>query len=62
MKTGTVVFVVLAVLLIFSAVQAAQIHNLKVQLEDGAMVAPSSGRTQDLPANLQNLPEMVGGC
>ena len=66
--------VVLVVLVIISAVQAVQLNALKGALEEGDLsvgtksssVTTASGGSSpsggSLPANIQDLPTMVGGC
>ena len=73
MKKDTVIAIVLGVLLVISALQALQLSTLKSNLKDGVSLntktastpAKSSGATDggaSLPASLENLPTMVGGC
>ena len=76
MKQTTIITVVLAVLVLASFVQAVQLNGLQKKIADNDFSissasgkvatanAPSSGapRTGGLPANLNDLPTMVGGC
>ena len=73
MKKTTIIALVLGILVIISVVQSFQLYGLKEKIADGELslsssssstgLATSSGKeTGSLPANLQNLPEMVGGC
>lgn len=68
MEQKTIVTIVLGVLVLIAAVQAYQFSELKTKLAGGAVgvsttSAPSSsGSGAQLPSNLQNLPQMVGGC
>ena len=74
MKQTTIVAIALVVLLLITMVQAFQLRSLKVALKDGEMtVGSGSGKTAtasssgsssggSLPASIQNLPSMVGGC
>ena len=69
MKQSTVLAVILAVLVIFSAVQAYQVTALKSQIRDAqfSLGASSSSvrvkqTTSPALATAANLPAMVGGC
>ncbi|MBI4448438.1 hypothetical protein HY641_00230 [Candidatus Woesearchaeota archaeon] len=73
MEKNTIVAVVLGVLVLVSLVQAFQLYGLKNSVSGGATVrqvsaaaplasAPASSGAPALPASLNNLPEMVGGC
>ena len=67
MEQKTVVLIVLGVLVLIAAVQAYQFSELKTQLAGGAgtfsaVSAPTGSGSPQLPGNLQNLPQMVGGC
>lgn len=65
---GNVVTVVVLVILIFvSVTQAIELGNLKEKIVTGEAQAATSGTSSSTdgsttPANLQNLPSMVGGC
>jgi len=64
----TIIVVVIALLVVFAGVQMYQINSLKSTLTGGVAaqtVAPQGGHTSgggSTPANIQNLPSMVGGC
>jgi hypothetical protein len=72
MNKNVVIAVVLGVLVLIAAVQAFQLVGLKARLAGGTVQtasagapAPASGGdagAAQLPANIQNLPSMVGGC
>lgn len=74
MKQTTLVAIILSVLIVLSVAQAFQLYTLKAKVTDGSLsvstktgVTPSaSGKTGGdvgkLPSNIQNLPQMVGGC
>jgi hypothetical protein len=72
MDKNVMMAVVLGLLLVVSVVQAFQLSALKEKVASGALSgarvsAPvasgaSSGGNPSLPANIQNLPSMVGGC
>lgn len=57
-KTITMVLVVLAVVSVFQVFQSVSILN-KIK---GGAIKPASASTAPLPASLDNLPNMVGGC
>ena len=69
----TVVAIVLAILIIISAMQAVQLSNIKEKVTDGkftvsspsgnAVASSSAASRTTAPARIAgNLPEMVGGC
>ncbi|MEM3127008.1 MAG: hypothetical protein QW331_02990 [Candidatus Woesearchaeota archaeon] len=64
----TIIVIVIAVLVVFAGVQMYQINSLKNTLSGGVTtqtIAPQSGAAgggASVPANIQNLPSMVGGC
>lgn len=61
---STLVTGVLIILTLFSVAQTVQSATILDKIESGAVkvtASPSSGSTP-LPSNLQNLPNMVGGC
>lgn len=67
MKKETVIAVVLAVLVLFSLVQAFEISSVKAKIASGELSV--AGATSGIgasggsgPKSLQNLPQMVGGC
>ena len=74
MKKTTIIAVILAVLLVFSVVQAFQLNTLKDKVSGGGLTIGSasvstpsasssgSGSTGSLPSSIKNLPTMVGGC
>lgn len=61
---STAVTGILIVLTIFSVVQAVQSATILDKINSGAIKAtsPASSSGAPLPSNLQNLPNMVGGC
>ncbi len=67
MNKNVVIAIVLGALVLIAGVQAFQLFSLKTKLASGEIstAAPTqsgaSGSPQ-LPSNLQNLPNMVGGC
>jgi len=54
----------LAVLMVFSVIQAVQSATILDKINSGAIKAgaPASSGSTTLPSNLQSLPDMVGGC
>ena len=74
MEKNTVVTIVLTAVVVISLFQAFQISGMDKSTPSGAAVQTiaqqtpiaqqpaSSGGSAPLPANLQNLPSMVGGC
>jgi len=72
MKQKTIIALILAALVLLTAVQAYQLNGLKSEVEDGSVVGssvskqqPSSGgssRAAELPSSIKDLPQMVGGC
>jgi len=67
MKKETIIAVVLAVLVLFSLVQAFEISSVKGKIASGTISV--AGATSGVsatggsgPNSLQNLPQMVGGC
>ena len=66
MDQKIIVAIVLGVLVLIAAVQAFQFSQIKSQLSSGAASVPSavasSNGAPSVPASLQNLPQMVGGC
>ena len=66
MDKELIITIVLAVLVVISVVQAVEINSLKTSISTGGIAtvsanAPSAGSAA-VPSNIQNLPEMVGGC
>lgn len=65
MEKNVVIAIVLGVLLVIAGVQAFTLLGLKNSVQGSAVAAPMSGHSSggaNLPSNLQNLPQMVGGC
>lgn len=76
MKSVTIVTIVLTVLVVLSAVQAFQLNSLKDKLQQEDVTLSTSDRSTpvagsgdsgtgdsgQLPSNIQDLPQMVGGC
>jgi hypothetical protein len=67
MNKNLIIAIVLGILLLLSVVQAFQVNTIKEKLATGGVAvaaggaAPSAGGGS-VPASLQNLPNMVGGC
>lgn len=56
---------ILVVLMVFSVVQAVQSVTILNKINSGAIQSSTGGSgsgSAPLPSNLQNLPDMVGGC
>lgn len=67
MNKDIIVAIVLAALVLVAAVQAVQLFSLKSKIVNGQVAVQSTGASTGsssaaLPAGLQNLPSMVGGC
>jgi len=68
MDKNIVIAIVLGALVLIAGVQAFQLFSLKNKVAQGSVgvnaqtQAGSSGGSPQLPSNLQNLPNMVGGC
>ncbi len=67
MNKNVVIAIVLGALVLIAGVQAFQLFTLKTKLAGGQLStsAPTQsggGGNPQLPSNLQNLPNMVGGC
>ncbi len=70
MNKNIIISVVLGVLILISVVQLVQLNSLKEK--SGTVSVPvasqssssssSSGGNKPVPGNLNNLPDMVGGC
>lgn len=66
MEKAYILLVVLIVLIAITALQAVQLNALAVKISSG-VVSTGTGSGQatgqsNVPASLQNLPNMVGGC
>lgn len=61
---SAIVSAILVLLMIFSAIQTVQSFTIWQKIEKGTIKPASAQSTGDtpLPANLNNLPNMVGGC
>ena len=67
---AVVVTIVLALLILFSAVQAVELISLKEKINTelssinltASSVTSNTSKATDLQNNIQNLPSMVGGC
>ena len=57
-KSITAIVVVLVVISVFQVFQSASILN---KVKSGS-IKPVNASSESLPSNLQNLPNMVGGC
>ncbi len=68
MNKNVVIAIVLGALVLIAGIQAFQLFSLKEKLASGQIStgvntqAGGSGGNPKLPSNLQNLPNMVGGC
>ena len=69
MDKNVVIAIVLGALVLIAAVQAIQLFTLKSKIASGSVSvggAPQAsgggGSAPQLPSNLNNLPNMVGGC
>ena len=76
MENHTLIAAFLGVLVLVSMVQAYQLNTMKNTVTGGAVVqtasqnapasssspGPTGGALAQVPASLQNLPDMVGGC
>ncbi len=65
MNKNIILIVALSLLLVVSAVQAIQLTALKAQIDEGSVkiggTAPKTTTTQTVD-NIDELPQMVGGC
>ena len=64
MEDKTIITIVLVVLVLVAGVQAYQLNTLKSSIETGTVAQSDDGKVnQDsIPSNIQELPQMVGGC
>ena len=67
MNKNVVIAIVLGALVLIAGVQAFQLFTLKTKLAGGQISAGTptqsgGGGSPQLPSNLQELPNMVGGC
>ena len=68
MNKNVVIAIVLGALILIAGVQAFQLFTIKGKLASGefragtATQSAGGGGSPQLPSNLQNLPDMVGGC
>ena len=74
MEKDTMIAILLGVLVLVSVVQAVELTNMKSGIEDGTITLGAKSTSTALgssntgsgaavvPSNLQNLPDMVGGC
>ncbi|HCA67582.1 MAG: hypothetical protein A2249_02165 [Candidatus Jacksonbacteria bacterium RIFOXYA2_FULL_44_7] len=54
---------VVGVLTLLAIAQTIEVAKLRAMIAPGAVINPNNGAsTTNLPSNLQNLPNMVGGC
>ena len=58
---SAVVTFVLVILTVVSVTQALQMTSIWKKIKSGA-IKPASAESAPLPSNIQNLPNMVGGC
>ena len=66
MNRNVIIVIVLAVLLLLTAVQAIQLNSLKTSISTGKVSVGSApaqgfGGGGGVPSNIQDLPSMVGG-
>lgn len=66
-NSNSVMIIVLVILMIISVAQAVELGNLKEKIFTGEVKAATTGTdsssgSSSTPANLQDLPSMVGGC
>ncbi|HIH41078.1 TPA: hypothetical protein HA239_01550 [Candidatus Woesearchaeota archaeon] len=67
MEKNMIITIVLVVLVIFSAAQAVQLNSLEKRIVSEG-ISPdttklgNSASGVNVPGNLNNLPQMVGGC
>lgn len=69
MEIKTIMAIVLGVLVVLSVLQAFQLRELKEEVSSGGFSAAAvsgsgqaSSEEASLPSNIQDLPQMVGGC
>ena len=67
MNKNVVIAIVLGALVLIAGVQAFQLFSLKEKLASGQISTSTAtqsggGGNPQVPSNLQNLPNMVGGC
>lgn len=64
-KTNLVMLIVMALLLVFSVVQAAQINELKEEIDAGGSISDAAVASQSAASvrvQPPSQPAMVGGC
>jgi len=67
MKKELVITLVLVALVVIGLYGSYQISEIKSSVQGSSVVnspaaGPSSGSSGAVPSNIQNLPDMVGGC
>ena len=67
MNKNVVIAIVLGALVLIAGVQAFQLFTLKTklasgQISTGTATQSGGGGSPQLPSNLKELPNMVGGC
>lgn len=67
MNKNVVIAIVLGALILIGGIQAFQLYSLKTKLASGEISTTTAtqagaGGSPQLPSNLENLPNMVGGC
>ncbi len=67
MKAQTLITIALVVLVVVYGIQTMQLMDIKQQVAGGnikvsSTSTPTQGGQAAIPQNLQNLPDMVGGC
>lgn len=59
---STLVTILLSALIVVSGVQSFQSFSVLEKIKSGELKAGNSGQQDQLPSNLKDLPNMVGGC
>lgn len=59
---SVLVTILLSALIVVSGVQAFQSFSVLEKIKSGELKTGNSGQQDQLPSNLKDLPNMVGGC
>ena len=65
MNRDVIIVVVLVVLVLLTAVQAIQLSSFKSHISSNKVSvgnAPAQSASSNVPSDVNNLPNMVGGC
>ncbi|MEK6891570.1 MAG: hypothetical protein AABX25_00125 [Nanoarchaeota archaeon] len=65
MNRNVIIVIVLVVLVLLTAVQAVQLSSLKSSISTGKVnvgSVPAAGSARSGATDINNLPDMVGGC